>query len=90
LFVCLRLKLCTPLSECRPGKAPPRPYLGPKSLKTLAPKLFYWKGLGKRSDSSIQNENFMENDREIEVSDFGFRSTFNEGGVVLRCLIQAA
>ena len=32
-------------------------------------------------DSSIQIENFMENGREISISDFGFRSTFNEGSV---------
>ena len=40
-----------------------------------------WKPLKKEADSSIQIEKFMENGREILISDFGFRSTFNEGSV---------
>ena len=40
-----------------------------------------WKALKKEAGSSIQIENFMENGREISISDFGFRSTFNEGSV---------
>ena len=41
------------------------------------------KALKKEVDSSIQIEHFMENCREIKISDFGFRSTFNEGSVSL-------
>ena len=36
------------------------------------------KPLKNSFDSFIQIEKFMENGREIEVSDFGFRSTFKE------------
>ena len=39
--------------------------------------------MNKRLESSIQIENFMESGRDIEVSDFGFRSTFNEGSVLI-------
>ena len=35
----------------------------------------------KEVDSSIQIEDFMENGREILISDFGFRSTSNEESV---------
>jgi len=39
--------------------------------------------LKKEADSFIQIENFMENCREISISGFEFRSTFNEGSVGL-------
>jgi len=37
----------TSLSECRSGKGPPRPYLGPKSLKSYSFERFHWKDLEK-------------------------------------------
>ena len=40
---------------------------------------FIGKPLKNQLDSSIQIENFMENGKEISISDFRFRSTFNKG-----------
>ena len=41
-----------------------------------------WKALKKERDPSIRFEKFMEKCRDMAISDFGFRSTFNEGTVV--------
>ena len=40
------------------------------------------KALKNWLESSTEIEKFMEHGREIEVSDFGFRSTFDEGSVM--------
>ena len=46
------------------------------------------KDLEKTVRIIFQIENFMENGREISISDFGFRSTFKEGRVVLKGFLE--
>ena len=63
-------------------KPPASPNWALKALKVLVLRGFIGKPLKKEVDSFNRIEHFTENGREISISDFGFRSTFNEGSVL--------
>ena len=83
-FKCSLKAFETPLSECRSGS---RGYLEDLGaiLEVLGVMVItIWKALKKERDSSIRFQIFMEKCRDMAMSDFGFRSTFNEGSVSFR------